>query len=202
MRFLLKILLFFVFIPIKIGKLVIGFMLLSMLRFFSFVLGAILTLFAIYYYNNRDNLFQSKAQQNDCRVPAFFNATQKYNRAFCLIKQGDKTVMIKQSFNFSNPTNYHEYALPGGKPLSQEKAPCTAIRQTFEQTGLFVEVSSIAYKNEDYIIFKCTPLRPISSIINYSKIFYSSGVEILSNSEIATKTLSNPDIVENAIHHI
>lgn len=50
--------------------------------------------------------------------------------------------------------------LPGGRSKSGESARCTAQRETWEETGLDVQVGEALGGRRD--LFRCTPLQPVS----------------------------------------
>lgn len=89
-----------------------------------------------------------KPSAPDCRVITD-DAEESHGNAGCAILYGDKLVTITH-----RKTN--KLDLPGGTGSNSEYAQCTAHRETWEETGINVAVSSLLHQFDNgYKLYKC-----------------------------------------------
>jgi len=70
--------------------------------------------------------------------------------AGCLMVRGDRVLMVQQRLNGS-------WGLPGGTAESGERAVCTALRETLEETGLKVQVEQhLLTLRGGFHIYRCS----------------------------------------------
>lgn len=83
-----------------------------------------------------------------CRIANAFNA-EYTGPAGCLIRAQNSILVIQHSGSGL-------YDLPSGNPISSESAQCTAHRNTWEQTGLNVEVDQLlGVTQSGTMLFSC-----------------------------------------------
>ena len=100
-------------------------------------------------------------QKPKCDVSKELKSDTSQANAGCLIVQDGKILMTKAAFT-------GKFAIPGGSRKQGEVSTCTAHRETFEETGLDVQVEKrIITATNGFEIFLCTPKTPINT--SYTK---------------------------------
>lgn len=82
--------------------------------------------------------------------------------------------------------------LPVGRHKKGETAAQTAARETFEETGIAVEVGEpiLHFENRQVVLFVCTPLTPVA---NYSALSAPDTVEVSEVLVLDPHTMQNID---------
>jgi 8-oxo-dGTP pyrophosphatase MutT (NUDIX family) len=77
------------------------------------------------------------------------SADERRGNAGCLIVNNGRVLVLRHQ-----PTG--KIGLPGGTPRSGERAACTAHRETFEETGLTVEIGPfVAQMDNGFLVYAC-----------------------------------------------
>lgn len=77
--------------------------------------------------------------------------------AGCMVLRGTSLLMVQQQLGSA-------WAMPGGTAESGERAVCTALRETYEETGFHVKaIEKIARFPNGFHLYLCTPLDMNSS---------------------------------------
>lgn len=89
-------------------------------------------------------------QLPDCRVNPEF-AEQAQANAGCLVRDGDYLLAVEQKDG--------RLSFPGGQNEDGETAQCTAHRETWEETGLAVEVGQLLHVFDNgFRLYACQPV--------------------------------------------
>lgn len=87
----------------------------------------------------------------DCELPAGMQPDPPAN-AGCLVRMSDRMLLVRDR-------KTARYSLPGGTSEDREPAQCTAQRETWEESGLRVQVGDLlARLDNEFHIYACTPL--------------------------------------------
>lgn len=96
-----------------------------------------------------------------CNVSESLLEDKSSANAGCLIMQNEKTLLVRDY-------NNHTYSIPAGTSNKIESAACTAHRETFEESGINVQVVKKLYVTDNgFNIFLCEPISVID--FNYQK---------------------------------
>ncbi|MEE4184529.1 MAG: NUDIX hydrolase [Gammaproteobacteria bacterium] len=77
------------------------------------------------------------------------SADERRGNAGCLIVNNGRILVLRHQ-----PTG--KIGLPGGTPQTAERAACTAHRETFEETGLTVEIGPfVAQMENGFLVYAC-----------------------------------------------
>lgn len=112
----------------------------------------------IYLYVHEHTMHKPK-----CDISAALANYHRAGNAGCIILQDDKILLVKLAYN-------DKITIPGGTSERGEMAPCTAHRETFEETGVDVTVvRNLFVANNGFHFFLCEAKTPID--LSYSKKF-------------------------------
>ena len=102
---------------------------------------------------------------------------QRNLNGVCFVMIDKKLLMVKQSIT-------GKLALPGGTNKQGESAPCTAHRETFEETGIDVLVKQqlSTLGSSTTILYECQPLTTLD--LGYSKFLEISKIKLFSYEEL------------------
>lgn len=99
---------------------------------------------------------------------------KRNSNAGCIIVIDNKALFVKQAIG-------RKLSLPGGTKKPNETAPCTAARETFEETGIDVIVKKQLKKlNNSFIVYQCQPINTDITNLNlkYRKFLEISTIKI------------------------
>ncbi len=136
-----------------------------------------------------------------CKMNPSMEKQDYFIGAGCLIVQKNQILLIERPFTFANPFDYGKLAIPGGTAIRGEAAQCVAARETFEETGIEVEIVSIVkHFNNHFTLFECKPVKPITEDdLLYKKPFEVNGLQWVALDELLDKKLrfswQFPDVI-------
>tara|TARA_Y100000590_G_scaffold468197_1_gene649948 strand:- start:700 stop:1233 length:534 start_codon:yes stop_codon:yes gene_type:complete len=81
---------------------------------------------------------------------------QKQSNAGCVVSDGERVLYFYSAFD--------NYDLPGGTAKEGELSPCTAARETWEETGIEVKVTGLLKSYPySFFMFECQPVSSIQT---------------------------------------
>jgi 8-oxo-dGTP pyrophosphatase MutT (NUDIX family) len=112
--------------------------------------------------------------------------TTKPGNAGCLIIQDTKVILIEGAFSIDDLGRSGKILFPGGTKKPNEYSACTAARETFEETGIAVNIIDIVGVTDNgFIVFECTPVNKITpESLKYRKRFETRKVHLLTLDEL------------------